>query len=148
MVAQWKRELSWFASGITVLVVLVAGISLMAMWHVIMKWRGRKRQRGALARRRRRPVGRARSGPACYRRPWPKKIPPRCASPPSHPSQRPPGWKMRSRRCGRHCPRARTFAEMSRLVDAVKAPRVQVITLSRKGNARRRPRCASPSSSR
>jgi hypothetical protein len=35
MVGRWKRELSWFAAGLTLLVLLVAAISLGAMWHVI-----------------------------------------------------------------------------------------------------------------
>src|SRR5690349_1204046 len=34
-VGQWKRQLAWFASAMTVLVVLVAGASAAAMWHVI-----------------------------------------------------------------------------------------------------------------
>jgi methyl-accepting chemotaxis protein len=35
LVARWKRELSWFATGITLLVVAVAAVSAAAMWHVI-----------------------------------------------------------------------------------------------------------------
>lgn len=34
-VARWKRQLSWFAAAVTALVVLVAGASGAAMWHVI-----------------------------------------------------------------------------------------------------------------
>lgn len=37
LVARWKRELSWFASGLTLLVLLVAALSALAMWHVISK---------------------------------------------------------------------------------------------------------------
>src|SRR5437868_13599361 len=34
-VGQWKRQLAWFASAMTALVVLVAGASATSMWQVI-----------------------------------------------------------------------------------------------------------------
>jgi hypothetical protein len=148
MVAQWKRELSWFASGITVLVVLVAGISLMAMWHVINE----------VARAE--TVNEARSRAAVDARlavlevdgllsqtmaeEDPAKV--RVAAVASIAAASRLEDAVTALRAA--LPQSTHVAEMSRLVDAVKAPRVQVITLSRKGNARRRPRCASPSSSR
>jgi methyl-accepting chemotaxis protein len=133
MVAQWKRELSWFASGVTVLVVLVAGISLMAMWHVINE----------VARAE--TVNEARSRAAVDARlavlevdgllsqtmaeEDPAKV--RTAAVASIAAASRLEDAVTALRSA--LPQSTHVAEMSRLVDAVKAPRVQVITLSRKG---------------
>jgi methyl-accepting chemotaxis protein len=133
MVAQWKRELSWFASGITLLVVLVAGISLAAMWHVISEVAGAES------------VNEARSRAAVDARLAVLEVDRLLSQTMSEED----AAKVRAAAVASIAaasrledavtalrvalPQSTDVSEMSRLVDGVKGPRVNVIMLARKG---------------
>ena len=133
MVARWKRELRWFAGGVTLLVVLVAGISLLAMWHVINEVAraeavNEARSRAAVdARLAVLEVDRLLS--QTMAEDDPAKV--RTAAVASIAAASRLEDAVTALLVA--LPQSTDVAEMSRLVDGVKAPRIQVITLARKG---------------
>lgn len=132
-VGRWKRQLAWFAVAMTVLVVLVAGASATAMWQVISQV-----ARGEQA-------NDARSGAAVDARlavlevdrllsqtmaeEEPAKV--RAAAVASIAAASRLEDAVNALRIA--LPQSTDAVEMARLVDAVKGPRVNVITLARKG---------------
>ncbi|MBC5784025.1 methyl-accepting chemotaxis protein [Ramlibacter sp. USB13] len=132
-VGQWKRQLAWFASAMTVLVVLVAAASATAMWQVISQVAAAER------------ANEARSAAAVDARLAVLEVD-RLLS--QTMAEEDPG-KVRAAAVASIAaasrledavnalrvalPHSTDVAQMGRLVDDVKAPRVNVITLARKG---------------
>lgn len=132
-VARWKRQLTWFAAGVTALVVLVAAASAAAMWHVISEVATAE----TVDETRSRAAADARIAVVEVERLLAETI-----------AQEDPG-KVRAAGVASIAAASRLedavtalrtalpanpdVAEMSRLVDSVKGPRVQVIVLARKG---------------
>jgi methyl-accepting chemotaxis protein len=133
MVAQWKRELSWFAAGVTLLVLLVACISLAAMWQVISE----------VARAENR--NEARSGAAVGARLAVLEVDRLLSQTMAEddPARLRAAAVASIAAASRledavtallgALPESAEVAQMSRLIDEVRGPRVNVITLARKG---------------
>lgn len=132
-VAQWKRQLAWFAGAMTVLVMLVAAASGAAMWHVI----------GTVARAERDNDARAQAAvdarlavlevdrllSQTMAEEDPVKV--RAAAVASIAAASRLEDAVTALRIA--LPRSSEVVQMGQLVDSVKGPRVHLITLARKG---------------
>lgn len=132
-VAQWKRQLAWFAGAMTVLVVLVAAASATAMWNVISQIARTEQaiearsQAAVDARLAVLEVDRLLSQTMAEEDPG--KV--RAAAVASIAAASRLEDAVTALRAA--LPASADVERMSRLVDDVKAPRVNVITLARKG---------------
>ena len=132
-VGQWKRQLAWFAVATTVLVVLVAGASATAMWNVITQvaraeQANDERSVAAVgARLAVLEVDRLLSQTMAEEDP--AKV--RAAAVASIAAASRLEDAVNALRVA--LPGSTDVSEMGRLVDGVKAPRINVITLARKG---------------
>ena len=132
-VAQWKRQLAWFSTSLTALVLLVAAGCAGAMWHVVgrvaeAEQANETRSRAAIeARLAVLEVDRLLSQTMAEEDPG--KV--RAAAVASIAAASRLEDAVSALRAA--LPASRDVTEMSRLVDSVKAPRVQVISLARKG---------------
>lgn len=133
VVAQWKRQLTWFAVVVTSLVVLVAGTSAVGMWHVISavataeaadEVRGRAAVQARIA-----VVEVDRLLAQTMAEEDPARV--RAAAVASIAAASRLEDAVTALRAA--LPANPGVAEMSRLVDSVKQPRVDVIVLARKG---------------
>ena len=132
-VGQWKRQLAWFASAMTVLVVLVAAASATAMWHVISEVAAaeqandRRSEAAVDARLAVLEVDRLLSQTMAEE----DAVRVRAAAVASIAAASRLEDAVNALRVA--LPRSTDVERMGELVDAVKGPRVNVITLARKG---------------